>query len=35
LKNEDEDTGLDPETSEPLFTLAEILRSGEVGGGEV
>jgi hypothetical protein len=35
LKDEDEDAGLDPETSEPLLTLAEMLGGDEIGGGEV
>jgi hypothetical protein len=35
LENEDEDAGLDPETGEPLLTLAEILRGDEVSGDEV
>jgi hypothetical protein len=35
LEDEDEDAGLDPETSKPLLTLVEMLRGDEIGGGEV
>jgi hypothetical protein len=35
LEDEDEDAGLDPETGEPLLTLAEMLGGDEIGGDEV
>jgi hypothetical protein len=35
LEDEDEDAGLDPETGEPLPTLAEIFEGDKVGDSEV